>query len=50
LHEVVFLDDREKNAEAANEMGMLGIYVANHVDAINKVRELAGLNEPTSKG
>lgn len=41
--EVVFLDDREKNAIAAGELGMSGIYVTDHADAISEVRLLAGI-------
>ncbi len=41
--EVVFLDDREKNTIAADELGMIGIYVTNHLDAIKKVKQLANI-------
>lgn len=47
-NEVVFLDDREKNAIAANQLGMIGIHVTNHADAIKKVRELANTKSSSS--
>lgn len=39
-NEVVFLDDREKNAEAANKLGMHGIYVTSHEEVIKKIKQI----------
>lgn len=39
--EVVFLDDREPNANACEEHGMKGIHVTDHQQAIDDIRALA---------
>jgi epoxide hydrolase-like predicted phosphatase len=38
--EVVFLDDREDNARACEELGMKGIYVKDHGEAIADIKAL----------